>query len=271
MDDNLFKWTVQAPLNTEGVIVGCTKSHEWILPWWWMNYRMHNDYPVTFFDFGDLSNAAKEWCQNKGTLVTLENPVDSFIAMKEDVAGEHSTQWELHNDLDTWKARLAWFQKPFACLHSPYKRTLWIDLDCQVRQSVAPIFDSCDNSHGISMVEEHDLILKEHRNDNLIFADETEYNSGVISFQHGIPLIQEWAKMCIEENKNHRGDQEVFSRLLYKKDMTIWPMNPTFNWRIHFSSQVPPHILHYPGVCKYMIEEQIEMLTTKAHMNLTFE
>lgn len=271
MHKDLLQWTVKHPLKHDGVIVGCSGNHEWMLPWWWMNYCIHNEYPVTFFDFGDMSPAAKQWCQRKGSLVTLQIPTESFVVSKEKVPKEQSSIWEKHQNLDTWLARLSWFKKPFACLQSPYERTIWIDLDCQVRESVTPIFECCDNSNGIAMAEEPPEVLDSHRKSNLILQEEMEYNSGVIAFKHGIPIIVDWAKMCIENNQTLRGDQEAFSRMIHEKDITIWPMHPSFNWRVHLPLNSPPVILHYLGVCKEFIKRQIAVFTETAFMDFSFE
>lgn len=59
------RWRTEGLVGGDGVIIGCTQILERHLPWWWINYRLHNDNPVTFFDFG-MSPPAKEWCKKKG-------------------------------------------------------------------------------------------------------------------------------------------------------------------------------------------------------------
>lgn len=268
MYEELLQWAVKSPLKQKGVIVGCSKDHEWMLPWWWMHYCIHNEFPVTFFDFGDMSPLGKEWCQRKGQLLTLRIPTESFIAKREEVPSEQNLIWESHHNLDIHLARQSWFKKPFACLQTPYERTLWIDLDCQVRGSIAPIFMCSDFSGEIAMVEEPPPILENHRNSKLIHPEEMEYNGGVIAFKHGAVLVQEWAKMCIEHNRVLRGDQEAFSRMIYQRGIKITPMHPSYNWRAHLPYSSPAVIVHFPGNCKIFIRDQINMFSKYAAMDL---
>ena len=45
-----------------------------------------------------------------------------------------------HLDDAFWQCRNAWFKKPLACLQSPFKRTIWVDLDCEVRRELGELF-----------------------------------------------------------------------------------------------------------------------------------
>ncbi len=54
-----------------GVIVASTHHIEWLLPWWWYHFRLHNTLPVAFLDLG-MSDASKEWFKQRGELLCLE-------------------------------------------------------------------------------------------------------------------------------------------------------------------------------------------------------
>ena len=188
----------------DGVIVGCAQNHEWMLPWWWLNFRLHNEYPVTFFNFGDMSETAKEWCRKRGTLKKVRMP--HKIAPKEAVDENLRAIWEpLVSDLDVWEARAHFFKKPFACLQSPYERTVWIDLDAQVRQPIDPLFDFCDSQTEFSVVEEPESVIEEHEKCGMLNKGEIEYNTGVIAFKKESPILKEWAEACIVNNASVRG------------------------------------------------------------------
>lgn len=248
----------------DGVIVGCAQNQEYLLPWWWSNYQKHNSFPVTFFDFGDMSLEAKTWCRQRGQLLTIPS-VESFIVPKELIASDKVKSWELHLDLDPWKARLEWFKKPLACLKSPYKRTIWFDLDCQIFHSIAPIFDECEKIGHLALAEEPPMIRYFHENEGVLQAGQMEYNTGVIVFKHGISLIQDWARKCLESNKQYRGDQEVFAYLVYEKQFEVNAMPPRYNWR---GDMIPNEgfmeflvVIHWLGECKAVIKHQIAQLT----------
>ena len=48
-----------------GVVVGSDIGSEWMLEWWFNNYSKHNDFPVTFVDYG-MSLEASRWCEERG-------------------------------------------------------------------------------------------------------------------------------------------------------------------------------------------------------------
>ena len=275
----LTLWTDQPEIKGDGVIVGCDANQEWLLSWWWLNYQMQNiEYPVTFFDFGDMSSAAKEWCKKRGLLKSLPNvDIEKLIIKKEEVSTHRAEIWESHLILDVWKARSAWFKKPFACLHTPYERTIWLDLDCQVHRSIAPLFPFCDTPHKVSMVKEPEFILQIHRESGEVLKGEIEYNSGAIAFKHGAELISDWFKMCLESNAILRGDQEAFSRMLHEKGVIITPFPEHFSQRACYADAIkdvyPRNqaviILHWCGVNKYYLGVQMEHLKQKALMNFS--
>ncbi len=275
----LTQWNKECSLEPYGVIVGCSCSQEWLLPWWWMHFQMHNsEYPVTFFDFGDMTQLGKNWCSKRGRLETLpKNSIGRFIAPRQNIPSRHVVFWESHKNLNVWEARVSWFQKPFACLHSPYKKTLWIDLDCQVRKSIAPLFVFCDTPYEVAMVEEPAYIMKLHRDVGELLEQEIEYNAGVIAFNHGANLIQSWARKCLECNQTLRGDQEVFSRLLFEKGIKILPIPPSYVERSSYSpitlviSQVGESniIVHWAGSHKQLIRISIELFKTSALMDFS--
>lgn len=260
MNENAYQWVSQSILDQDGVIVGCSQNHEWMLPWWWMNYCMQNEFPVTFVNFGNMSAAAQQWCRRKGNLVTIDVEIEKFVVPKEKVPPEQANIWK-GQELDTWTARLQWFKKPFACLQSPYRRTIWIDVDCQVRKNIKPIFDYCENSLQISLAEEPPLVQKFHEQKGLIQFGEVEYNTGVIAFKHGNSTIQEWAKMCIKHNNTLRGDQEVLSRLVFLNDLKIHPLDPKHNWRGEFDISSDTLIIHWLGASKHHIKEEMQTLS----------
>ncbi len=263
MNKHLVKWSLQTQ-EGDGVIVGCANNHEWMLPWWWLNYKLHNNYPVTFFDFGDMSERAKEWCEKRGELKTLNLP--DFVTEKEEIHKDLHVVWEpLVSQLDVWEARLQFFKKPFACLQSPYQRTAWIDLDAQVRQPIDMIFDFCENSYGMALVEEPLSVREEHEALHLLEKGEIEYNTGVVVFKRGAKVIEEWAEECLSNNKDVRGDQEALSRLFYKKKEKLPSLLPFFNWRGNMDlpkEQIQSLvIIHWLGACKIFIKKQMQVLS----------
>ena len=211
-----------------GIIVGCDQSQEWLLPWWWDHFSKQNRYPVTFIDFG-MSAEKKRWCHKRGELISL-NMSDVFVRDRDEVAIALSEAWEQHYGKDFWGARKAWFRKPFACLHTPYERSIWLDLDCQVIGSLAKLFDACDHPSGLALC---------------LDKNAPGYNSGVIVFRKNAPMLQEWAKQSLEKNSLFRGDQDLLTDLIGKRAIGELPI--TYNWPFNYGANPDALIIHWIG------------------------
>lgn len=280
LKESLIRWQKQPILESCGVITGCTRNQEWLLPWWWMNFQLHNsEYPITFFDLGDMTAQGKEWCKKRGRFESLSTKsIESFIQPRTNVSNKKVTSWEGHKNLNVWEARLAWFKKPFACLSTPFDKTLWIDLDCQVRNSLAPLFGLCDSFSQMSLVKEPDNVINEHYKNGDLLEGEKEYNSGVIAFKHGASLIQRWAKKILEDNHILRGDQEVITRLLFTENIKIFEIPKNYVQRAEFYPQLqkicavdPSNIvLHWCGTNKMFIRIQMDFLKERCLLNLEY-
>jgi hypothetical protein len=111
-------WT--QPSAERGVLIMCDSGQEWMLEWWWMNYRKYNTLPVHFVDIG-MTDYGKQWCQSHGTFASLPE-----IDLKH------------------------WYKKPYAFTTTPFLETIYMDNDCQVMGDLTPIFKYADPV-GISM------------------------------------------------------------------------------------------------------------------------
>ena len=269
LDHDLYQWNAKTVLEKEGVVVGCSQTQEWLLPWWWMHYSTHNQIPVTFVDFGDMSQEARQWCEKKGKLTSLSFSIEKFIAGKDSVSSEHAKIWK-GLELDVWQRRLQWFKKPFACLQSPYKWSLWLDLDCEIRKSLSPLFSFSDNPMKMALAEEPPLVQKFHEQKGLIQFGEIEYNTGVIAFQHGSTIIQDWAKMGIQFNNALRGDQEAYSRMVFLNDLQIPKLDPIYNWRGEFAVDETVAIIHWLGGSKHHIRDEMSLFEKERSVSFSF-
>jgi len=233
-----LNWRTSGLRDVDGIVVGVDISQEWLLPWWWKNYRKHNSSPVAFVDFG-MSFEKKDWCRARGELIPLRI-FDDFVTEKGEVEAGYIEFWE--GDLGTsfWPCRSAWFKKPLACLQSPFQRSIWIDLDCEVQKPLQKLFEYADTPPGLGMVRDFDSILCD--------IEYTIYNSGVIPFRHHLPLVVDWARNCIERNSVFKGDQEVFSAMIKEKNIPIAEIPPIYNWSRLQGENEETVILHWHGI-----------------------
>lgn len=258
-------WAHYSPLDCDGIITGCTQDQEWLLPWWWMNLRIHETHPVTFVNFGDMSKEALEWCQERGMVATLDVP-HNFVTSREHIDPKLVSLWESTHP-EVWKMRPAWFKKPFALLQSPYKRSLWLDLDCQVRGPLQHLFDICTHNEIAMKVEEeffHELDLAR----GLIFSNEKIYNSGVIAFKHKASAISRWARESLDHNQYFMGDQQLFGRILFNQKLPVMPLSDIYNWRLDLGVNPNAIIFHWIGHYKDQILKEIEIYNQQFFLNL---
>ena len=226
----------------DGVLIGSDLTLEWALPWWWKHYRKHNSHPVAFVDLG-LTAEKKRWCKRRGPLIPLR--VGDFT---EEVAPEKAQEWEEKTGKSFWESRGAWFKKPFACLKSPFDRTLWIDVDCEIRGSIIPLFEYASKSGGLAMAMEQLDFSRSYK----------AYNSGVIAFRQNHPLILQWANTCLSLNTQFRADDDVFAYMLSEKGIEIDEIPPHYNWSRCLEENPHAIIQHWHGCHgKTVIKAQI--------------
>lgn len=91
-------------------ITGCDHKTEWMLPWFFENYKKHCSIPLLFADFG--------------------------------ISHRSIVQDHVHAILDLTKIKhQGWFKKPSAIYHSPSIQTIWLDTDCQIMNNIDHLFN----------------------------------------------------------------------------------------------------------------------------------
>lgn len=236
MDKKLFAWKRKA-VNKQGILCGADKSQEWLLPWWWSRYSEHNAYPVIFCDFG-MSEEMRSWCAERGEVVSIEfDP--AWIAPKSAIDKKLVEEWEDWWGERLWDARLSWFKKPFALLHSPYEVGIWIDLDCEILGPIERLFSGFDVSSGIAMVRNFEC-------DHLPqFDPNVRHNGGVIVFKHGCSCLQSLAEESVNMNHLFGGDDTLLSHLISSRRWDIQELPEEFNWRMSHGLSLGAVIIHW--------------------------
>jgi hypothetical protein len=222
-----------------GVLCGAEKSQEWMLPWWWARYCEHNTFPVTFFDFG-MTEEMKSWCAERGKVCSVE--LDPFcIAPRSDIRKELVTYWEELYGWTVWNSRRTWFKKPFAFLNSSYKTGVWIDLDCEVLDSLESLFSCLTPGSQLALAREYftDHLLR--------FDPNVRYNGGVVVFEHGSSLIEKWAECGITQNHLFCGDDQLLSHLIFLQRLDVVELKDIYNWRMARGLNLNAAIVHWTG------------------------
>lgn len=171
-----------------------------------------------------------------------------------------------------WQLRFTWYKKPFALLLSPYQRTIWMDLDCQVRGSIEPMFVFCENREGFSAAAEHSLSQGLNLQRGIIKSDEKMYNAGVIVYKNDSKIIKEWTEHSKDRNHIHCSDQQVLSEILNSSEVVLTTLPSIYNWLFDQEFNSQSVIFHMWGdKGKEHIKSSINFLTQKMLMNFTFD
>lgn len=216
---------------SKGVVVGCDQTQEWMLEWWWSNYIRYNKYPVAFIDFG-MSSKAQNWCKNKGHWIKLDAP-QNFVFPKSLISPELTTEWENTYGKDLWRGREKWFYKPYALEQTPFDEAIWLDLDCEITGSLAPLFHKIHLHSKMALVKEHGL--------------EEGYNSGVIAYHKNSPLLSLWRDLCFHQNDQFLGDQDALTFLINSEDVEVTELPSKYNWVIRDGVNTDAIVLHWAG------------------------
>lgn len=238
----------------EGVLVASSHHIEYLLPWWWYHYSAHNDRPVTFVDLG-MSEKARAFCEQKGEVVPFNHPaphagekngVDPFLAER----------WEKVHGSGLWQTRKEWFKKPFVFALSPFEKTLWLDLDCEVRGNIEPLFSFCEK--GIALTPEAEIYQIVFRELGFCAPTETIYNSGVVPYLTKSPIISQWVEEVLYFSHKYIGDQDALSSFLHRENIPFTIMPYEMNWDRGHGPNTEALIFHWHGKPgKEMIKEEI--------------
>ena len=214
----------------DGIVVGCDRFQEWLLPWWWTHYSAKSSYPVAFIDMG-MSEEAAAWCKARGPHIKLP-----AIPYREPTKIQ---SWEKRYGDKIWDTRQAWLKKPSAMLRSPFPLSLWLDLDCQIKGNLEPLFNLfLFNACELALV-------RDRQNLESLLPGEVHYNSGVIAFRKDAPFLTQWIDTIAKLDLP--GDQEYLSRSLFLHKNDVLDLPPIYNWNGLWGENEHAVIRHYSG------------------------
>ncbi|MCB1109772.1 MAG: hypothetical protein KDK64_02235 [Chlamydiia bacterium] len=228
----------------KGVLTGCDHRQEYLLKWWWKNYSKHNDYPVTFCDFG-MTPSARTWCQTKGNIVT-----QTTIPIQNLSEGIEKAPWIDSLFPLMWNHREAWFQKAFVQTQSPYNQTIWLDLDCEVKKNLLPLYELTQVGDGFAIAHYLDYETKLARSRNLIREGVKGVQAGVFAHRKDSPVIPAWIEWCKAKYTHDFSDETCLSHLLHEKDFNIVYMSRNFNWTTIEQANAQALILHHASATR---------------------
>ena len=158
----------------EAFVTGCDEKHEWMLEWFFKNYKQHiKNIPLIFANFGLTPEGLKLVRENVHAVMNLK----------------------------TFDEK-GWFKKPMSMIKSPSKKTIWIDLDCEILDDISNLFGML-KPDMLNMVEDKPWTMR---------GKELWHNSGLVGFIDKPPILYQWAQAIREDPV--QGDQEVLHLML---------------------------------------------------------
>lgn len=224
-------------MRSQGIIVGCDNNQEWLLPWFWDSYALHNQYPITFMDFG-MSEKAKAFCAHRGDLLTIPQ------ASLNEVDPLRLKVWQGPHGDGFMRCRPTWFAKPQAFTLCPYQHALWLDLDCKVHGPLHPVFAALGDAE-LALVKEPTLIQQMLEHSGHLLPGQLSYNSGVIAFKKGAEILSLWHEECLARNELYRGDQDALNFMIYIHEARVLELPSECNWLMTMGKNDEALISHY--------------------------
>jgi hypothetical protein len=218
-------------MNLLGILSICDREYEWMIPWWFYSIRRFSSLPLHIIDIG-LSIEMQNWC-NRYSIGMTPFSIQKFPIQKEDLNKNLKTAWENDYLGDLWKNRQVWFAKPEALLFSPFQKTLFLDLDCEI---VAPIDGLLEKQTPFAICENPYYDQEDYR-----------FNSGVILYEKR-DIIHQWALKSYEESEKRMGDENVLSAVLSKTTFPFTCIEEKFNCRPTSKNRENACIIHHVGI-----------------------
>lgn len=247
-------WRTDGLLNCDGFITGSDKALEWLLPFWLMHLRTYHRNHITIVNFG-MGVDILRWLRGKADVLNLTISEDLFEKRSSfpiRYGNEDAPLVELYQ-----RKRKAWFTKPFAMLHSPYRRTVWLDADCQVNGDISSLFSFAENETGVAMGLEAEHKMQAKIEDGVLKPGGKLFNSGVIAYLHGAQLIQKWAQAVIEDEGVFLGDQDILSYLIDQANLPVPVFSRQYNWLMNeWGVNDEARVLHWAGRAKIYLAKQ---------------
>jgi hypothetical protein len=232
-----------------GILVGCDLNQQWLLPDWYAHLRKHNpDISVAFGDLG-MSEEGRKWCETRGMVIPASQipplPPRQSEGRGWPYGGERWLQDGLMRDVSL-PERSVLFRKPLLMKESPFERTLFLDLDCQVLGSLSPLFSTQLGPTKMALRTSTNFFEMEAIGTNQKMPIQS-YNSGVVLLEKGSRLLDFWIFLLGMEISSFSNDDRLLSFAISKYEMPVTCLALEYNWLYHWGPNPQAIIQHWIG------------------------
>jgi len=231
---------------THGILVGCDHTQEWLLSPWHSSLRKHHpNTPIAFGDLG-MSDEGRAWCQQHGHLIPaaqippLPQPTSQEPGWP--YAGEHWVQ----TGHQPSSSQSVLFRKPLLMKQSPFTRTLYLDLDCQILGSLSPLFSMRLGPARMGLRKSTDVFeMQSIGTDKRLRIP--SYNSGVVVFEQNSRLLDFWIFLLAREIHAFSTDDRLLAFAMACYHMRPAEFTLEYNWLYHWGVNPRAVICHWIG------------------------
>ena len=207
---SVIKWGDN--IREKGVLIFTDKNTEWMLDWWFYNYQKYNNYPVQVVDIG-MTQQGIDFCKARATYTKMPD-----IGLT------------------------GWFLKPFALKMTTFKKTVYIDLDVEIRGSLCDLFDYGRFAIATDKVNNFSTVAK-------------PINTGVIVYKDQNELIDSWCEKTINGFRKFRSDQDILDNI--EKSYEVIPHET--HWLRIMGENDRALLYHFTGpIGKKIIKDKIK-------------
>ena len=226
----------------QGIITGCDIKQEWMLKWWLYYAQKNSGLPISVIDFG-MSKSARNFLTSKVNVIDGNSSLQPFTKPSHYTFPSNWPKKWIH---DAAGQRPFYFAKILATRLSPYKQSLWIDLDCKILESPVGAFAYIDEKQGASMALDTPETALKWRSYNFIRPDSITYQAGVIAFNQTSTLMEKWRSLCIASYETEFSDQTAIINFLASSTLPLKTMPSFFN-HLFPHDKIRMGIAHYGG------------------------
>lgn len=242
----------------KGILIAASHHIEWLLPWFIYTYQRQNTLPIACVDLG-LSPTMRAFCASKGSMITPSIPFP--LITTESIHPDTKNAWTQVLGEGMLEVRKQWFKKVVAFASTPFPLTLWLDIDCEVRANIEPIFSQIGPNIDLALTPEPPALQKGFTQLGFCLPGEITYNTGVVLYRKESPFLQAWQKEVWQHNALHIGDQEALSRVLFTQPVPFALLDPLWNWDRGLGENQKAAIFHWHGEKgKRHLAQEIECL-----------
>lgn len=124
---------------------------------------------------------------------------------------------------------------------SPFDRTIWLDVDCEVRGSLQPLFFFPLSSAKFSATSaDNDLVVMTENTFEM-----PHYSAGVVIYEKGSAVIQLWNREIHKGSQIMCSEEDLLSLLIAHFEIEIVSLPHLANWEVSEYGPNPSALIYH--------------------------